>query len=89
MDFSNVGTTERVNDAFRAHVKLRINGQQRNAYGPRRPDEEAAKGDLQSIRAAASGIGREDGLAAMAAEAKRLREGKPMTEGGCVKEIER
>ena len=50
MDFSNVGTTERVGDAFRAHVNLRINGQQRNAYGPRRPDEEAAKDDLESMR---------------------------------------
>ena len=53
MDFSNVGTAERVDDAFRAHVKLRINGQQRNAYGPRRPDEAAAKEDMQSMRAAA------------------------------------
>ena len=47
------------------------------------------KGDLQSIRAAGSGMGRDEGVAAMAAEAKRLREGKPMAEGGCVKEIER
>ena len=34
-------------------------------------------------------MGREAGIAAMAAEAKRLREGKLVTEGGCVKEIER
>ena len=55
MDFSSVGTTERVSDAFRAHVNLRINGQQRNAYGPRRPDEAAAKEDLESMRAAVTG----------------------------------
>ena len=58
MDFSNVGATERVGEAFRAHVNLRISGKQRNAHGPRRPDEDAAKEDLESMRAAASGYRR-------------------------------
>ena len=53
MDFSNVGATERVGEAFRAHVNLRINGKQRNAHGPRRPHEEAAQLDFESMRAAA------------------------------------
>ena len=88
MDFSRSGVTERVGVAFRAHVQWNDRGKQ-NAYGPRRPNEDAAQEDLESIRAAASGMGREEGFAAMAAEAKRLREGKPVTEGGCVKEIER
>ena len=84
MDFSSVGTTERVSDAFRAHVNLRINGQQRNAYGPRRPDEAAAKEDLESMRAAASGMSREDGFAAMKVEADQLKAGKPPKEVGFI-----
>ena len=84
MDFSNVGITEGVSDAFRAHVKLRINGKQRNAYGPRRPDEEAAKDDLESMRAAASGMSREDGFAAMKVEADRLKAAKAPKEEGSV-----
>ena len=84
MDFSNVGITERVSDALRVHVKLRINGKQRNAYGPRRPDEEAAEEDLESMRAAASGMNREDGFAAMKAEADELKAGKPPKEVGYI-----
>ena len=84
-----VGFIDRDGKAFRARVQFKEEGILRHIPGPWRPDEEAAKSDLASMRAAASGMGREDGLAAMAAEAKRLREGKPMTEGGCVKEIER
>ena len=84
-----VGFIHRDGNVFRARVQYREEGKLRDIPGPWRTDEEAAKGDLVAIRAAASGMGRDDGLAAMAAEAKRLREGKPMTEGGCVKEIER
>ena len=54
-----------------------------------RPTREAAEEDLESMRHAASGLSREEGFAAMATEAKRLREGNPMKESGCVKEIER
>ena len=70
MDFSNAGATERAGDAFRVHINWRVNGKQRNAYGPRRPDEETAKDALESMRAAANGESREEGFAAMAAEAK-------------------
>ena len=61
MDFSNAGTTEPAGDAFRAHVQYRCaKGANRNIYGPRRPDEDAAKDDLESMRAAARGMSRED-----------------------------
>ena len=81
-----VGFIDRDGNALRALVQYRENGAKRHIPGPWRTDEEAAKDDLRSMRAAASGMGRDEGVAAMAAEAKRLREGKPMTEGGCVKE---
>ena len=84
-----VGSIERAGKVFRAHLHFREEGTDRDIHGPWQPDDEAAKADLESIRAAASGMGREEGFAAMAAEAKRLREGKPMREGGCVKETER
>ena len=76
MDFSNAGITERVGNAFRAHVQWRAGRANRNSYGPRREDEEAAQKDLDSMRVAASGLGRVDGFAAMDAEAKRLIAGK-------------
>ena len=82
------GFIDRDGNVFRARVDYREEGEKRHIPGPWRPDEQAAKDDLVAIRAAASGMGREDGYAAMAAEAKRLREGKPMTEGGCVKQQE-
>ena len=50
----------------------------RECDGPRRTDEETAQRDLESMRAAASGMGREQGFAAMAAEAKLLREGREL-----------
>ena len=46
MDFSGAGAVERVDDAFRARVHWRDQGERRNAHGPRRPDEEAAQKDL-------------------------------------------
>ena len=81
-----IGFVELGVNGFRARVQFKEEGTPRHIPGPWRPDEGAAKGDLASMRAAASGMGRDEGVAAMAAEAKRLREGKPMTEGGCVKE---
>ena len=53
MDFSNAGVTEPAGAAFRAHVTWYDKGANRNIYGPRRPDEAAAKEDLESLRAAA------------------------------------
>ena len=76
MDFSRAGTVERVGDAFRARVHWRDQGERRSAPGPRRPDEETAKDDLESMRAAASGMSREDGFAAMKVEADALKAGK-------------
>ena len=60
MDFSNAGTTEPAGDAFRAHVTWYDKGTRRNIYGPRRPDQQSAQADLETMRAAASGMGRED-----------------------------
>ena len=51
---------------------------------PRRPDEAAAKEDLESMRAAASGMSREDGFAAMKVEADALKAGKPPKEVGFI-----
>jgi len=48
-------------------VEYREEGAKRHIPGPWRQDEEAAKGDLESMRAAASGMNRENGIAAMAA----------------------
>ena len=82
MDFSRAGYVHSLPDAFRARAKWKDSGRPRECYGPRRPDEEAAKEDFESMRAAASGMGRDDGFAAMGAEAKRLREGKATREQG-------
>ena len=83
-----VGFVDGDGNAFRAHVHFRVKGAERNIYGPWRPDEEAAKGDLASMRAAASGMSREDGFAAMAAEAKRLTAGKaPKAEGSIKRSV--
>ena len=88
MDFSNSGAIERVGSAFRAHVQWRDNGQLRHAPGPRRTDRQAAQNDLESMRSAASGKSREEGFAAVEAEAKRLREGKEPTRGGAIQEVD-
>ena len=80
-----VGFIDRDGTAFRAHVQFKEEGTLRHIPGPWRPDEEAAKGDLVSMRAAANGLGREDGFAAMDAEAKRLIAGKASKAEGSVK----
>ena len=84
MDFSSRGAIERSGKGSRAHVQWYDKGANRNIPGPWRPDEEAAKEDLQSMRAAASGMNREDGFAAMKAEADALKAGKPPKEVGVV-----
>ena len=82
MDFSRAGYVHSLPDAYRARAKWSDYGRPRECYGPRRPDEATAKLDLESMRTAASGMGRQEGFAAMEAEAKRLREGTaPRTEG--------
>ena len=68
-------------------MQYKEEGALRDIPGPWRPDEEAAKGDLVAIRAAARGMGREDGIAAMKAEADRLKAGKAPKEEGSVKRL--
>ena len=89
MNFWNVGSVQRVDGGFRARVRWNANGLLKTCPGPRRPDEDAAKADLQSMRAAASGMGREDGFAAMDAEAKRLIAGKAPKAEGSIKRSRR
>ena len=72
---------------FRAHVQWKGKGRgiKQHIHGPRRPDEDTAKDDLESMRAVANGKSREEGFAAMGAEAKRLRDGKaPMKNGSAM-----
>ena len=84
MDFSRAGAVEVLAGAFRARMQWRQDGHLRVGPGPRRPDRETAQRDLESMRAAAKGMGREDGYAAMAAEADRLKAGKGPKEEGSV-----
>ena len=82
LDFSSRGTTEPSGAAFRAHVQRY--GARPHIYGPSRKDKEAAREDLESMRAAASGMSRDDGFAAMKAEADKLKAGKPPRETGFI-----
>ena len=85
MDFSNAGVTRPLGGGvFRAHIQWKEKGAKRHIQGPRRSDEEAAQKDLESMRGATTGLGREDGFAAMAAEAKRLCDSKTPKEQGSV-----
>ena len=82
-----IGFSHRDGNVFRARVDYREEGAKRYIPRPWRPDEEAAKGDLQFIRAAATGMSRGAGIAAMAAEADRLKAGKAPKEEGSVKRL--
>ena len=84
MDFSDVGKTEPAGAGFRAHVQWYDKGANRNIYGPNRKDQQTAHEDLESMRAAASGMSREEGYAAMKAEADELKAGKPPKEAGYI-----
>ena len=84
MDFSSVGSLEPVDGGFRARFRWNANGSRKPCRGPRRQGEEAAKEDLESMRAAARGKSREDGFAAMKAEADALKAGKPPKEVGFI-----
>ena len=82
MDFSRIGVVEADGAAYCAHAQPRFGGKTCHIRGPFRTDQQAAQEDLDSMRAAANGMGREDGFVAMAAEAKRLIAGKaPKAEG--------
>ena len=82
-----VGFIQNDNNAFRARVQHRQEGAKRDIPGPWRPEEEAAKADLYAMRAAANGMSREDGFAAMKVEADRLKAGKVPKEQGSVKPL--
>ena len=77
MDFSRVGAVEADGAAYCARVQPTVGGKRRQIRGPYRPDQQAAQEDLDSMRAAASGMSREDGFAAMDVEADALKAGKP------------
>ena len=82
MDFTKLGGVEGKRYSFCAHVQWSDKGVNRHIRGPCRPDQAAAQTDLDTMRCSASGMGREEGFAAMDAVAKRLREGKaPNAEG--------
>ena len=85
MDFSRAGVVKPAGESYRVHVQWRGNTGKRDIYGPRRPDKQTAQLDLESMRAAASGMGREDGFAAMDAEAKRLIAGRASKTEGSIK----
>ena len=87
MDFSRIGVVEADGAAYCAHVQPRVGGKRRHIRGPNRPDQQAAQEDLDSMRAAASGMSREDGFAAMKVEAERLKSGKVPKEEGSVKRL--
>ena len=84
MDFSRIGVVEADGAAYCAHAQMRVGGKKRNIRGPYRPDQQAAQEDLESMRAAASGMSREDGYAAMKVEADELKAGKPPKEVGFI-----
>ena len=88
MDFTTCGALEAQGGLQRARVQWSDKGAKRHICGPLRPDEDAAKDDLDAMRAVASGLSREDGFAAMAAEAERLKAGKPPSKQGSVKAFE-
>ena len=61
MDFSGIGGVEAEGAVFCAHAQRRVGGKKCHIRGPYRPDQQAAQEDLESMRAAASGMSREDG----------------------------
>ncbi len=73
---TELGKIAEDDNEFRAHVNYRNEaGQQINIRGPKRDKKERAEADLAQIRAAgAVGKTREQGLAIMAAEARRIQE---------------
>ena len=85
MDFSHIGAVEADGAAYCARAQPRDgSGKRQIIRGPYRPDQQAAQEDLESMRAAASGMSREDGFAAMEVEADELKAGKPPKEVGFI-----
>ena len=69
------GVASMLDGSFRARVQQKVLGKKSYIYGPRRALRPDAEVDLAAIRFAAEGkASREEGLAAMAAEAERLKD---------------
>ncbi len=73
---ARLGSVAEQHGEYCAHLQFRDDaGMQKNIRGPDRQDEARAEADLAQIRAAgAVGKTREEGLAIMAAEARRIQE---------------
>ncbi len=73
---TELGAVQPHGDGYRAHIQYRDDaGKKNDIYGTDRLDETRAKADLAQIRTASSvGKTREEGLAIMAAEARRIQE---------------
>ena len=87
-DFSGVGAVENVGTAFRARVQWKEKGVNRCSHGPRRAEQQIAQEDLQSMRAAASGLGRDEGYAALADKARLLHQEKTTPQKEYVERID-
>ena len=87
-DFSSVGVVESVGTAFLAHVQWKEKGVNRHSRGPRRAEQQIAQEDLQSMRAAASGLGRDEGYAALADKARLLHQEKTTPQKEYVEQID-
>ena len=75
MDFSRVVAVGVDGAVCCAHAQG-DRGKNRNIRWPYRPNQQTAQRDLEIMRTAANKKSREEGFAAMAAEAKRPRDGK-------------
>ena len=88
MNFVRVGGLEAIGRAFRARVQWKDKGIFRRSYGPWRAERQIAQNDLDSMRAAASGLGRDEGYAAIDSQARLLFEKKPTAQKGAVEQID-
>ena len=87
MDFSRVGGVEAVGGAFRACVQWKEKGVRRHSHGPWRAERQIAQADLESMRSAASGLGRDESFAAICRKSVLLSEEKPTAQKGSVEQI--
>ena len=87
MDFSRVGGVVAIGGAFRARVQWKEKGFLRQSQGPRRAERQIAQADLESMRSAACGLGRDEGFAAICRKSLLLSEEKPTAQKGSVEQI--
>ena len=84
MDFSRVGGVVAIGGTFRARVQWKEKGVPRESIGPRRAERQIAQADLESMRSAACGLGRDEGFAAIRRKILLLSEEKPTAQKGSV-----